>query len=653
MIRFGRDTCGHVDLASRKEWLETNGIGGYAAGTVAGMHTRSYHALLAASTQMPLRRILMLAQLEEWVTYNGQKYALSTNQYRDELNPRGFLNLEEFRLDPFPTWVYRLADQLLEKRVFMSHGHNLTWILYRLLTPAEGDVVLTVRPLVNFRGLHLRKRERRFFNTHHDLNEHAIRLIPEGQYPTLSLYHNADAFEHSALWYQNLYYREEEDRGLDCQEDLFSPGVLTMELKQNETSFLAASSEHLSSPNPETAAEVEVVRRRVLVEGVASTDRVGRWLRAAADQFLVTREAGMSVIAGYPWMGDCGRDALVALPGLTLVTRRFDEARAVLRTLGGYTQEGLLPNHFSEDDARPMYNTVDAALWFIHAVQQFVRATGDKAFVKEHLWLTMHEIVEFYIKGTHARIRMDDDGLINLPEEAAQWTWMDAQVGDWVVTPRSGKPVEVNALWYNALCFLRDLAGEFRETKDQQRFADLAEKIHESFGTLFWNEKKGCLYDLVEDNFHDPTMRPNQILALSLPFPLITGEKAQKVLAAVRRELYTSFGFRTLDPGNEHYQGEYRGDILHREGASHQGTVWPWLIGPYADALLNVFGPTEAVKNELKQLVLPFEAHLQEMGLGSVSEMFDGNPPHKARGCTARAWGVAELLRVHTLVAAL
>jgi predicted glycogen debranching enzyme len=652
MIRFGRDTCGNVELASRKEWLETNGIGGYASGTVAGLHTRSYHALLAAATQIPLRRMLMLSQLEEWVTYNGQKYSLATNQYRGALNPQGFLNLEEFRLDPFPTWVYRLADQLLEKRIFLSHGHNLAWALYRLLTPAEGDVVLTIRPLVNFRGLHLRKRERRFFNTHHDLAEHAIRMIPDGNYPTLNLYHNAEAFEHSALWYQNLYYREEEERGLDCQEDLFSPGVFRYELKFNETSFVAATTENLSSPNPETAAQVEVIRRKVITDLSPATDRVGRLLRLAVDQFLVQRDDGLSVIAGYPWMGDCGRDALVVFTGVTLVNQRFEEARRLLTTLAGYTQEGLLPNHFSEDDSRPMYNTVDAALWFFHAAQQYVRATGDKQFVYKNLWLTLREIVEFYIKGTHSHIRMDDDGLINLPEEAAQWTWMDAQVGDWVVTPRSGKPVEVNALWYNAICFLRDLAGENNEREDQQRFAELAIKIQESFIMLFWNDKKGCLYDVVEDNFHDPTLRPNQIMALSMPYPLITGERAQKVLSVVRRELYTTFGFRTLEQANEHYVGAYQGDILHREGASHQGTVWPWLIGPYADALLNVYGPTEAVKLELRQLVLPFEAHLQEMGLGTISEMFDGNPPHKARGCIARAWSVAEILRVHLLLTA-
>jgi predicted glycogen debranching enzyme len=350
-------------------------------------------------------------------------------------------------------------------------------------------------------------------------------------------------------------------------------------------------------------------------------------------------------------MGDCGRDAMMALPGLTLAAGRQEEARQLLTTLAGYTQEGLLPNHFSEDDARPMYNSVDAALWFFLAAQRYLGATGDKHFVYTRLWLTLREIIEFYTKGTHNHIRMDDDGLINLPEEAAQWTWMDAQVGDWVVTPRSGKPVEVNALWYNAICFIRDLAGDHGEPDDQKRFAELADKIKDSFATLFWNEKKGCLYDRVEDNFHDPTLRPNQILALSLPHPLVAGERAQRVLAVVRRELYTTFGFRSLEPGNEHYVGTYAGDILRREGASHQGTVWPWFLGHYADALIQVFGFTDSVKHELRQLVLPFTAHLQERGLGTISEMFDGNPPHKARGCIARAWSVSEILRVHALLA--
>lgn len=646
MITLGRDLCGQVEIASRQEWLETNGIGGYASGTVAGMHTRGYHALLVAPTQIPLRRLIMLSQLEEIVVYNGQKYPLSANQYRDAIMPQGYLYLEEFRLDPFPVFLYRLADLLLEKRVFMSHGHNLTWFLYRLLTPTDSEVRLFVRPQVNFRSIHLRKRERRFLNTHHDLAERVVRLIPDGALPTLNIYHNAAAFEHSAMWYQNLYYREEEERGLDCQEDLFSPGVLSYVLTPNETFFAAATTETLVNPNAEAAATDEIARRQALTENLAPSDEFSRQLLLAADQFLVQRGEGLSVMAGYPWLGDCGRDAMVALPGLTLATGWYSKARSLLASYAGFCQEGLLPNHFAEDSNRPMYNTADAALWLFQSVHQYRQATGDINFIRKKLWLTLTEIIDFYIKGTYYRVRMDDDGLINLPEEAAQLTWMDAQVGDWVVTPRSGKAVDVNALWYNALCILRDLAAELGEGEAQARYDALAQKVSAAYLPLFWNEKGGYLFDRVEDNFQDPVLRPNQLLAISLTHPLLTGDRAKHVLGLLRRELYTTFGFRTLNSGDEHYQGTYQGDMLSRESAAHQGTVWPWLLGAYADALLRVYGRTDAVKQELQQMIMPFMAHLRQVGLGTISEMFDGNPPHTARGCIARAWSVAEILRI-------
>lgn len=646
MIAFGRDLCGEVELASRQEWLETNGIGGYASGTVAGLHTRSYHALLVAPMQVPLRRVVLLSQLEETVSFGRQTYPLSANQYRDAISPQGYLNLESFRLDPYPVFVYRLADLWVEKRIFMTHGHNLTWVLYRLLTPAAGEVELTVRPQVSFRGLHLRKSEHRFLNTHHDLAERVVRLIPDGPLPTLNLFHNALAFEHAGMWYHDLYYRAEDERGLGCQEDLFSPGALTFKLTAGETSYLAAATETLLNPNPEAAAVDETARRRALSDALPEADEFTRQLFAAADQFVVQRGEGVSIIAGYPWMADCGRDAMAALPGLTLATGRYSEARALLATYAGLCQGGLLPNHFSEDTDLPLYNTVDASLWFIHAVGLYQAVTGDSNFVRKKLWGTLNEIVDQYLKGTSYRIRMDDDGLINLPEEAAQLTWMDAQEGDWVVTPRSGKPVEVNALWYRALAVMRDLAEAYKDRETQERCAALAEKVRESFLAQFWFEEGGYCFDRIEDNFRDPTLRPNQLLAMSLPEPLLTGERARRALTRVRHDLGTSFGFRTLAPSDEHYQGVYVGDILARKGASHQGTVWPWLVGPYADALINVYGRTEPVRKELTQLLAPFQAHLQGEGLGSISEKFDGNPPHTARGCIARAWSVAEVLRV-------
>jgi len=653
MINLGRDICGNLEVSTRKEWLETNGLGGYACGTVAGMHTRSYHTLLAAALEPPLHRVTSLTQLEEYVLYGGQKYYISTNHYRDTVSPKGYLNLESFRLDPFPIFTYRLADQVLEKRIFMSYGHNLTWIVYRLLTPVESDLILTVRPLFNFRDHHLRRRERCFANTHHDLENHVIRLLPDRNIPPLNIYHNAVSYEHSAQWYQNLFFREEKRRGLECEEDWFSPGVISFRLETMEPNFLAATTATLENPEPEAAANAEIIRRRELCSAVPAGDAFGQTLALAADQFLVKRaprgEAGegLTVIAGYPWLGECGRDAMVALPGLTLATQRRAEAQALLQTYAGFCSEGMLPCHFAEEQGEPLYNTVDAALWFLNAVHLYRISTGDTAFVRKNLWPVMEEIIDYYIKGTRYHIRMDDDGLINMPEEGAQLTWMDAQVGDWVVTPRSGKPVEVAALWYNGLCIMRDLAAEFKESAGQERYASLAQKAFQGFHAQFWNEKNNCCFDRIEDHFQDSSIRPNQLLALSLPYPLVTGDQAKRVLSTVRQELGTSFGLRTLNRDNENYKGTYDGDVLQREGAAFQGTVWPWLIGTYADALWKAYGDTKSVREELTRFIKPFEAHLFDVGLGTISEMFDGDPPHAARGCIARAWSVSEILRIH------
>jgi len=650
MIILGRDICGNLEISSRKEWLETNGIGGYAYSTVAGMHTRSYHSLLTAALEVPLCRVIMLSQMEETVIYGDKRYSLSTNQYRHAISPIGYLNIEEFRLDPFPVITYRLADLLLEKQIFMSYGFHLTWITYRLLTPTpeNEEVLLLVRPLVNFRDHHLRKRERRFFNTHHDVERKVIRLLPDQKLPSLNIYHNAVSYEHSAQWYHDLFYREEKQRGLECEEDLFSPGVINFTLAQeNELSFIAATTNILENPDPEVAADAERIRRRNLTKHIEPGDRFGEILAQTADQFLVKRDDGLSVIAGYPWLPDSGREAMIALPGLTLTLHREEEARILLRTFANYCSDGMLPNYFIEADAKPFYNTVDAALWFFIAVYHYRRLTGDNDFIRQELWEVMIGIVEHYIQGIRYNIRVGEDFLINIPEEGGQLTWMDAQVGDWVVTPRSGKPIEVNALWYNALCLLRDLSGQFGEQEKGKRYGDLAEKTRHAFQSTYWNKVDGFCYDRVEDHYQDASLRPNQLLALSLPYPLIVGEQAKKVLNIIRQELYTTFGLRTLNHTHGDYKGTYDGDIISREGAAYQGTVWPWLLGPYADALRKVYGNTPEVQAEIRRLIKPFESHIKEAGLGTISEMFDGDPPHSARGCISRAWNVAEILRLH------
>ncbi|MCK5243226.1 glycogen debranching enzyme family protein [bacterium] len=651
MIILGRDICGNLEISSRKEWLETNGIGGYAYGTVSGLHTRSYHSLLTAALEVPLRRVIMLSQLEETINYGNKRYVLSTNQYKQTVPAEGYLNMEEFRLDPFPVITYRLADLLLEKQIFMSYGFNLTWITYRLLTPLpeNSEMRLTVRPLVNFRDHHLKKSEQHFFfSTHHDLEKKVVRLMPDKNLPALNMYHNASGFEHSAQWYHDIFYQEEKQRGLECTEDVFSPGIINYSFnKENDLGFMAVTTNVLDNPDPEVAANAERIRRRELIKAIEPGDRFGKMLALTADQFIVKRDEGLSVMAGYPWLPDSGREAMIAMPGLTMILNRKEETRTLLQTFAGYCYKGMFPNYFNETDAKPFYNSVDAALWFFVAVYQYRRFFGDDDFIRQELWKIMLEIIERYTKGTLYNIKMDKDGLINIPEEGGQLTWMDAQVGDWIVTPRSGKPVEVNALWYNALCFMRDLAETFGEQKKQKRFSELAEKTKAAFQTAFWNEIKNYCYDRIEEHYQDPSLRPNQLIALALPYPVVPADQAKKILKIIRQELYTTFGLGTLNHDHEDYQGNYAGDIISREGAAHQGTVWPWLLGPYADSLRQVYGNTPETRAEIRRLLKPFEAHIKEAGLGSISEMFDGDPPHSARGCVSRACNVAEILRLH------
>jgi len=376
-------------------------------------------------------------------------------------------------------------------------------------------------------------------------------------------------------------------------------------------------------------------------------DDFGRSLLRAADHFLVKRDEGLSVMAGYPWLSDCGRDAMIACSGLTVATKRYDDAKKLLETYASYCSEGMFPNLFSEQNSEPVYNTVDAALWFFIAVDYYFRHTKDSDFVKDKCWPVMVEIINAYSKGTRFGIRMDTDGLINLPEEGAQLTWMDAQVGDWVVTPRAGKTVDVNALWYNCLCIIIDYTEKFGDKKDLERYSRLAANTREGFRKVFWDADKKFLYDRVEDFHQDYSIRPNQLFALSLPYPLLEGEEAEAVLNEVMDKLYTTYGCRSLSTDDEHYRGYYSGDILKREGAAFQGTVWPWLIGALADAWRAVYGDNEDVNKTIDSLLEPFRLHISETGLGLISEMFDGNEPHLARGCIARAWNIAEVLRVH------
>lgn len=645
MIAFEAERCRDLAFATAREWLETDGLGGYASGTVSGAHTRRYHSHLTAALAPPVRRHLFLSKLEEYLHLPGGPVDLSTNLYRGAVHPRGFERLIRFALEPFPTWTYAVGPLRLRKRLFLLHGSPTVVLLYDL-RGAEAPVPLEVRPLLAFRDARHLTHENRFLNREVRVGPGRLGFALYAGLPALHCFHEAEDFAAEGLWYRQFEYPAELARGLPGHEDLYSPGALTFLLRPGESRALVASlrSDPPSSP-PETLAAGEIQRRTALVAGVGP-DPLAQALTAAADQFLVQRGEGLSVIAGYPWFEDWGRDTMIALPGLTLATGRFTEARAILATFAAAVDRGMIPNRFPEAGGAPEWGTIDASLWFVHACERYLAASGNVEAVREDLYPALAEVMRHHFEGTRYGIRVDADGLLTGGESGLQLTWMDAKVGDWVVTPRRGKAVEVNALWHNACAGMAAVAKACGFPRDAVRYRAAATTAAPAFNRLFWNEAAGCCYDVVDGEVRDGRIRPNQLLAISLPAPVLEEARWPSVLTVIERALLTPVGLRTLAPGDPEYRGRYEGDQWSRDAAYHQGTIWPWLLGPYITATLKVRGRRREVVARLQALLEPFRAHLAEAGLNTVSEIFDGDPPHHPRGCIAQAWSVAELLRV-------
>lgn len=655
MIRIPQEICTELQRASRLEWLETNGLGGFAFSTPIGLNTRRYHGLLVAATHPPAGRLLLLSKLEETWVVDGTRYELSVNQYPGAIHPNGYKYLEEFRLDPFPTFTYRLGGMRLEKTIFMRYGQNTTVVSYALkrdaarLPGGPGDrgpqVELQVRPLIAFRDYHHLTHQNSALNPDVETGEGLARIAPYEGLPPLYLAHNAQALEPASVWHFNMEYEMERQRGLDFKEDLFNPMLLRYDLTHRPQATVIASTEKCAVAQAAEYRDAEVRRRAAVLATSPLHDDFIRSLVTASDAFVVSRGAGKTVVAGYPWFTDWGRDTMIALPGLTLVTGRFEDARDILRQFAGLVDKGMLPNRFPEADNKPEYNTVDATLWFFQAVHALLQYTADQGFVRSELYPAMSDILDWHIRGTRYGIHMDEDALLQAGEPGVQLTWMDAKIGDWVVTPRYGKPVEVQALWYNALRVMEDLAGKFEDGTMVRRCAILARQARRSFNRLFWNDQADCLYDVVDGQYRDASIRPNQVLALSLAHPLVPRLQAVKVLAVVRRDLLTPYGLRTLAPSDRNYCGRCAGDAASRDKAYHQGTVWAWWMGPFITAHLRVHGSSRKALRLADQWLEPLQRHLSDAGLGSISEVFDGDPPHEPRGCVAQAWSVAEVLR--------
>ncbi|MFN7947712.1 MAG: amylo-alpha-1,6-glucosidase [Blastocatellia bacterium] len=646
MIESGRDVCSDLTKASQLEWLETNGLGGFASSTIAGINTRRYHGLLVAAIKPPVVRTALLAKLEETLVIDGQRYELSANQYPGVVHPQGYQFLKRFRLDPFPVFTYEVAGLELEKSVLMVHGENTTVIQYEIIGHTARSVSLELRPLIAFRDYHSLTHENGALNAAVQTAAGLATVMPYAGLPALHFAHEADEIELAGWWYRNFEYAIERERGLEFREDLFSPFALKSDLTRRQSVSIIASTEQREAAQAMSLRQAEIRRRMAVTAMAAVDDELVRTLTAAADQFIVARGDHKTIIAGYHWFSDWGRDTMIALPGLTLAVGRADAARDILLEFSRYVDQGMLPNRFPDAGEAPEYNTVDATLWFFEAVRQLIAYTGDEDFVREHLYEVLKEIIAWHERGTRYGIRVDDNGLLHSGEAGVQLTWMDAKIGDWVVTPRQGLAVEIQALWYNALCVMKELAMKFDDPASEKKYRRMAARAKRSFNQLFWNEAAGCLYDVIDDAMRDAAIRPNQILAASLEHSMLARERAKQVVAVVERELLTPVGLRSLAPGSPDYKPRYEGGIFERDGAYHQGTVWAWLMGPFITAYIKANGDTGKAREQARQWLDSFQAHIfSEACLGQVAEIFDADAPHAARGCAAQAWSVAELLR--------
>jgi predicted glycogen debranching enzyme len=624
------------------EWLEADGLGGFASGTVSGIRTRRYHALLLAATTPPTGRMVLVNAIEAWLETPAGRFALSAQRYMpDVVHPDGHLRIVDFGIDPWPTWTFRLDDgSEVTQEVIACHerGHViLRWRLRSLPGPAR----LSVRPLLSGRDYHALHHENAGFNFAADVTGARVLWRPYPGVPAISGVSDG-SYRHDPVWYRNFQYDAERERGLDYTEDLASPGVFTWSLNSGGATLMLSAGK--VDPEVEAGCLIDREARR--------RARFASPLERAAAAYVVRRGAGRTIVAGYPWFTDWGRDTFISLRGFMGLPGGLELARDILLAWAPAVSEGMVPNRFPDAGEQPEYNAVDASLWYVIAAHELLEAAGAGgiALASADQQLLQHaicRIVAGYRAGARYGIRMDADGLLAAGVPGVQLTWMDAKVGDRVITPRIGKPVEVQALWLNAL----RIAGA-----TTLEYCALYRHALASFQLRFWNDAAGCLYDVVDVDRvagrNDPAVRPNQILAVGgLPYQVLVEPYASRVVETVERRLLTPVGLRSLAPGEPGYAPHYGGGVPERDGAYHQGTAWPWLIGPFVEAWLRVRGNTPESRREADERFLsPLRQHLSVAGLGHVSEIADAEPPHRPAGCPFQAWSLAELLRASRLV---
>jgi predicted glycogen debranching enzyme len=649
-----------------REWLVTNGLGGYASASVSGACTRRYHGLLIAALPAPLGRMVMLSHFAEEIALPDETVVDFSGEDLTEEHIRlpSAQFLTEFRLEAgLPVWRYDIHGCTIEKRLWMPHLQNTVHVSYKLLCD-NGLIRLRLRP-----SMHFREHEAPVsvpLHGHYKVQASGdqYEIFTDPPIPPLRFHlhgpHSGFVLEGGK--FKTMFYRIEQSRGYDCRGTLWSPGYLRTTLRSGETFTVIASTEPwetILALDPEDAIYREQIRRRKLLEGARPEVRTG-WpaeLVLAADQFLITPSTRVgdaarahaagdevrTVIAGYHWFTDWGRDTMISLEGLTLATGRHLEAGYIIRTFAHYVRDGLIPNMFPEGENKGLYHTADATLWYFHAIEKYLAATGDRNTLRQ-LLPKLVDIIDHHVRGTRFGIGVDgNDGLLRQGEEGYQLTWMDAKVGDWVVTPRRGKAVEINALWYNALRLLENWIREETGEGAARKYQDLAARTYESFNRRFWYEEGGYLYDVIDgETGDDAALRPNQLFSFSLSYPVLEPVRWKSVLDVVERHLLTPHGLRSLAPNHPDYKPQYYGDLRSRDAAYHQGTVWAWLIGPFIDAWLRVY-PDDF--DRARTFLDGFRAHLGEACIGSISEVFDAAPPFIPRGCVAQAWSVAEVLR--------
>jgi len=645
-IRFSREQCLNLETSLRQEWIDTNGLGGYASSTILDCHTRKYHGLLVANLKQPAGRFVLLSKLEVSISAGESDFRLSTNKYPGVFYPTGHKYIESFSYETFPVTHYSIGDIHLSKSIMSVYGDDT--VLVRLdLLDAQKPVIVRAAPLLSYRDFNSVSRQNMYLRVKTFPIGNSHKIDPYWAMPPLFFdWSDSVNFHPGPHWHSNVEYLKELSRGYDYQEDLFCPGVFEAELKPGKSLIFCASI-HEASESLSRVWDREVARRNRQIAAFRNESEDIALLKTHSEKFLITNTRNSpGIIAGYHWFGEWGRDTMISLPGLTFHCKKIRTGFDILKSWADEEKQGLLPNVLGHHSSENAYNSIDTSLWFFWAIQEYVRLTKDWAGVKKHLGPAMGRIIQAWLKEKVAFVKLMKNGLIWAGTPETQLTWMDAKSRGTPVTPRHGMTVEINALWYNALCFHLEFckAAKLKKPDGVTKCKLLIEK---NFAKTFWLSESSCLADVVNESGQDTSVRPNQIIAASLHYSPLSRAQLQGIVNIVKSQLVTPYGLRTLSPKDNTYQPQYHGNQDQRDAAYHQGTVWPWLVGHFAEACLKAAKNKEAEKGYLRNTFEPlWTSHLKESGLYGISEIFNGNPPHKAKGCITQAWSVAEVIRM-------